>query len=110
MRNRFLGCSIIALMAVLDLLLFPFAQSRQQTEAQKVRAASNKPFDAHVLTGYWAMTNIGRAPGALNTTSNNRPPMTDWARGIFSKTKTGYKELSSGVYPQKDWNDPALWC
>src|SRR5437870_4824770 len=30
MRNRFLGCSIIALMAVLALLLFPFAQSSDE--------------------------------------------------------------------------------
>jgi len=36
--------------------------------------------------------------------------MTDWAKGVFGKTKTGYKELSSGVYPENERNDPALWC
>ena len=98
MRHRFPGSSIIVLMAVLALSSVPFAQSRQQA------------FDPHDLSGYWEMTNIGRPPGALNTISNNRPPMTDWAKNIFSKTRTAYKELSSGVYQQKDWNDPALWC
>jgi hypothetical protein len=72
--------------------------------------SQNKSFDPHDLNGYWELTNSGRPAGALNTISNNRPPMTDWGKKAFGKTKTGYKELSSGVYPQKDWNDPALWC
>src|SRR5262245_51239572 len=97
MQRRFPGSSIFVLMAVLALSSVHFTQTRQ------------KAFDPHDLSGYWEMTNIG-IPGAPKTTSNNRPPMTDWAKGIFNKTKTEYKELSSGVYPQKDWNDPALWC
>src|SRR6267142_3172438 len=108
MRNRFLG-SIIFFIAVFALSSVPLAHSGQ-TGAQRAPAASNKPFDAHDLTGYWELTNIGRPPGALNTIGNNRPPMTDWARGVFGKTKTGYKELSSGVYPENQRNDPALWC
>jgi len=108
MRNRFLG-SIIFSIAVFALSPVPLAHS-QQTGAQKAPAASTKPFDAHDLTGYWELTNIGRPPGAINTISNNRPPMTDWAKGVFGKTKTGYKELSSGVYPENERNDPALWC
>jgi hypothetical protein len=72
--------------------------------------SQNKPLDPHDLSGYWELTNTGRPPGALNTLSNNRPPMTDWGKTVFSKTKTGHKELSTGVFPQKDWNDPALWC
>jgi hypothetical protein len=110
MRNSFLG-SIAVFVAVLALSLVPFALSGQQTPAHKAPAVSNKPFDAHDLTGFWDLTNIGLPPGALNETSNDRPPMTDWAKALFGKTKTGYKELSSGVYPgQKDWNDPVLWC
>src|SRR5207245_371458 len=85
-RSRFLCSSIIALMAVLALSPVLIAQSR-----------STKAFDAHDLTGYWEMTNIGRPSGALNTASNNRPPMTDWAKGMFGKTRTGYKDLTSGV-------------
>ena len=108
MRNRFLG-SVIFFIAVFALSSVPLAHSGQ-TGAQRAPAASNKPFDAHDLTGYWELTNIGRPPGALNTISNNRPPMTDWAKGVFGKTKTGYKELSSGVYPENQRNDPALWC
>ena len=91
MRIRFL-----VLVAVLALASVCFSQ--------------NKSFDPHDLNGYWELTNTGRPPGALNTISNNRPPMTDWAKGVFGKTKTGYKELSSGVYPENERNDPALWC
>jgi hypothetical protein len=110
MRNSFLG-SAVGFVAVLAFAFVPFARSGPQTTAQRTPAASNKPFDARDLSGFWDLTNIGLPPGALNETSNNRPAMTDWAKAIFGKTKTGYKEFSSGVYPaQKDWNDPALWC
>ena len=110
MRNSLLG-SIVAFVAALALTLVPAARSGRQTGTQKAPAASSKSSDARDLTGFWDMTNIGLPPGALNETSNNRPPMTDWAKAAFSKTKTGYKEFSSGVYPaQKEWNDPAQWC
>ena len=110
MRNRFLDSSIVVLAAVLALASVSFSQNRQQTGAQKTPPPSNKPVDPRDLNGYWELTNIARPPGAPNTISNNRPPMTDWAKAIFSKTKTGYKELSTGIFPQRDWNDPALWC
>jgi hypothetical protein len=87
-----------------------FAQGPQKTKAP---AASNKPFDAHDLSGFWDITNIGRPPGALNETSNNRPPMTPWGLEKFHKVKTGYdgKALGNGVDPnEKDWNDPVLLC
>jgi len=110
MRNRFL-ISLVASAASLPLCLVPAASSGQQTAAPKAPAAANKRFDAHDLNGFWDLTNIGLPPGALNETSNNRPPLTDWAKALFSKTKTGYKEFSSGAYPaQKDWNDPTQWC
>jgi len=110
MRNRFLDSSIVVLAAVLALASVSFSQNRQQTGAQKTPPPSNKPVDPRDLNGYWELTKIARPPGAPNTISNNRPPMTDWAKAIFSKTKTGYKELSTGIFPQRDWNDPALWC
>lgn len=91
MRSRFFG--IVQILALASVSL-----------------SQNRPFDPHDLNGYWELANVGRPHGALNTIGSNRPPMTDWAKGIFSKTKTGYKELSTGVFPQKDWNDPALWC
>jgi hypothetical protein len=38
--------------------------------------------------------------------------MTDAGKEKFRQTKTGYnvKELSNGVFKQKDWNDPLLLC
>ncbi len=86
---------IIALMALLTLPSITFAQGT---------------FNPRDLTGYWELTNTGRPAGALNTVSNNRPPMTDWAKQVFSKTKTGYRELSTGVQPENVRNDPAQWC
>lgn len=111
MQNRILGW-IIAFGTAFALLYVPFARSGQQTGVHNAPAAANKPFDAHDLTGYWDLTNIGRPSGALNETSDNRPPMTDWAKAMFNKTKTGdNSKLSAGVYPdQSDWNDPLLWC
>src|SRR5215471_16422589 len=72
----------------------------------------SKPFDAHDLSGFWNLTNIGRPAGALNETSNNRPPMTAEGLEKFHKTKTGYdaKSLGNGISNEKDWNDPTRWC
>ena len=113
MRNRFMG-AMTAITVVLASSSVAFAQNGQQGRQQaKAPTASNKPFDAHDLSGFWDITNIGRPPGALNETSNNRPPMTQWGLEKFRKTKTGYdaKALSNGVYPnEKDWNDPLLLC
>ena len=110
MLNRLVG-AIIGVAVVLAASLVAFAQNGQQKA--KAPTASNKPFDPHDLSGFWDITNIGRPPGALNETSNNRPPMTPWGLEKFHKAKTGYdgKTLSNGVYPnEKDWNDPILWC
>jgi len=113
MPNRLMGATI-AVAVVLASSPVGFAQNGQQG-AQKAKAApaSSKPFDAHDLSGFWDISNIGRSPGALNETSNNRPPLTPWGLEKFHKTKTGYdtKALSNGVYPnEKDWNDPIRWC
>jgi len=112
MRNRLIGV-MIAVTVALASSSVAFAQNRKQGQSAKPPAASNQPFDPHDLSGFWDITNIGRQPGALNETSNNRPPMTQWGLAKFQKTKTGYdgKQLSNGVDPnEKDWNDPILWC
>ena len=111
--------AMLALTLVLASSSAAFAQNGKQGP-QKAKASitsnkppSNKPFDAHDLSGFWDITNIGRPPGALNETSNNRPPMTPWGLEKFHKTKTGYdgKALSNGVDPnENDWNDPVLLC
>jgi hypothetical protein len=91
-----------------------FAQNgKQGPQKGNAPAASSKPFDAHDLSGFWDITKIGLPPGALNETSNNRPPMTPWGLEKFHKAKTGYdgKALGNGVFPnEKDWNDPVLLC
>jgi len=103
--------AMIAITVVLASSSVAFAQNGKQGP-QKAKA-SNKSFDVHDLSGFWDITNIGRPPGALNETSNNRPPMTPWGLEKFHKAKTGYdgKALGNGVYPnEKDWNDPVLLC
>ena len=118
MLDRLMG-AMIAITVVLALSSLAFAQNGKQG-SRKAKApiasnkpASNKPFDAHDLSGFWDITNIGQPPGALNETSNNRPPMTPWGLEMFHKTKTGPggTALSNGAHPnEKDWNDPIRWC
>jgi hypothetical protein len=118
MLNRLMGAKMtgatIAVTVALVWSSFASAQNGQQGKQKgKAPAVSNQPFDPHDISGFWDMTNIGRQPGALNETSNNRPPMTPWGLEKFHKAKTGYdgKALSNGVFPnEKDWNDPILWC
>jgi len=117
MPNRLIG-AIVAITVVLASSSAAFAQDGKQGQKAKAPRASNKPasnqpFDAHDLSGFWDITDIGRPPGALNETSNNRPPMTPWGLEKFKKAKTGYdgKALGNGVFPnEKDWNDPVLLC
>src|ERR1700722_18109315 len=68
--------AMFAITVVLTASSIGFAQNG--TQAPQKAKAPNKPFDAHDLSGFWDITNIGRPPGALNETSNNRPPMTPW--------------------------------
>src|SRR5260370_41990273 len=106
MPDRLMGATI-AITAVLASSSVAFAQNgKQGSQKAKAPTASNRPFDAHDLSGFWDITNIGRPPGALNETSNNRPPMTPWRLEKFHKAKTGYdgKALGNGVFPhEKDW-------
>lgn len=117
MLDRLMG-AMIAITVVLASPSVAFAQNGKQgpqkakAPTASNKAASNQPFDAHDLSGFWDITNIGLPPGALNATSNSRPQMTPEGLEKFRKTKTGYnaKALSNGVYPEKEWNDPIRWC
>ena len=63
MRNRFVGFSMIALMALVTQSSMTFAQS---------------VFNPRDLTGYWDLTNVGRPAGALNRLESealSRPPI-----------------------------------
>ena len=62
MPGRSMG-AMIAITVVLASSV-AFAQNGKQGQ-QKAPTASNKPFDAHDLSGFWDITNIGRPPGAL---------------------------------------------
>ena len=113
MPDRLIG-GMIAITVMLASPLTAFAQNGKQA-SQKTAASktSSKSFDPHDLSGFWDITNTGRPAGALNETSNNRPPMTPWGLAKFHKTRTGYdaKSLGSGVNKnEKDWNDPIRWC
>jgi hypothetical protein len=113
MLDRWMGAGI-AITLLLASSSVAFAQNgKQAPQRAKAPAASNKPFDAHDLSGFWDFTNAGLPHGALFETSNNRPQMTPLGLETFRKTKTGYggNGLSNGVYPnEKDWNDPIGLC
>src|SRR6202034_2945306 len=107
MKYRFVA-PFVALAAVLALIQIVFAQSSQQTQAQKAPAtpapATNpQPFDPHDIAGIW------RNPGGFDVAlGNNRPPMTDWGKEKWSKTRSSARNspLSFGFYQdQKDWKD-----
>ncbi len=98
--------------AVVATSLIASAQSPATSSKNGKKETASKAFDPHDLSGYWEITNPGRG-GALNETSNNRPPMTPWGLEKFHKTKTGFdaKALSNGAFPnEKEWNDPVRWC
>ncbi len=113
MLDRLMGATA-AITVVLASSFVGFAQNgKQAPQKGKAPAASGKAFDARDLSGYWDITKTGLAPGALNETSNNRPPMTPWGLEKFRQAKTGYdgKALGNGVVAnEKDWNDPVLLC
>src|SRR4026208_2014550 len=97
MRNRLMGAILIGALA---------------SSTTACGTASSKPFDPHDLSGFWEITNIGLAAGALNSTSNTPPPLTPAGLERFRKTKTGEANaLSNGSFPNEaDWNDPIRWC
>ncbi|HEY3824248.1 MAG TPA: hypothetical protein VGL82_06795 [Bryobacteraceae bacterium] len=105
MKHRFM-VPFFALAALLALTQFLFAQRGQQAPAPQ--APSNEPFDPHDISGIW------KNPGGFDVAlGNNRPPMTDWGKEKWSKTRASARNspLSFGFYKdQKDWNDPLFQC
>jgi hypothetical protein len=85
-----------------------FAQDRRQKQAQKDSPTKGLPFDPHDISGIW------KNPGGFDPVlGNDRPPMTDWGKEKWSKTRSSARRtpLSFGFYPdQKDWNDPLFQC
>src|ERR1051325_8494251 len=98
--------ALLALVAVLLLIQNVFAQrgQRQATQAPP----SNLPFDPHDISGIW------RNPGGFDPIIGmNRPPMTEWGKEKWSKTRASARNtpLAFGFYQdQKDWNDPLFQC
>jgi len=107
MRYRFIGWFVaFALVAVAAFTQILFAQRGKQ--AEKDSPTKNLPFDAHDISGIW------RNPGGFDPVlGNNRPPMTDWGKEKWSKTRASARNnpLAFGFYQdQKDWNDPLFQC
>jgi hypothetical protein len=105
MKYRFIA-PLVALAATLALTQFLLAQRGRQ--AQEPKAPSNEPFDPHDISGIW------KNPGGFDVAlGNNRPPMTEWGKEKWSKTRSSARNspLSFGFYQdQKDWNDPLFQC
>jgi hypothetical protein len=107
MRYRFIAV-FVALPAVLALTQILWGQNSQQTPAQKAPATKAEPFDPHDISGIW------KNPGGFDVAlGNNRPPMTEWGKEKWSKTRASARNspLAFGFYQdQKDWNDPLFQC
>jgi hypothetical protein len=100
--------SFVALVTVLSLTRILFAQNRPQTQAQNAPATKAEPFDPHDISGIW------KNPGGFDVALGpNRPPMTDWGKEKWSKTRASARRtpLAFGFFDdQKDWNDPLFEC
>ncbi len=108
MRYRFMA-PFVALAAVLALTQYPFcAEQSAERRRRKLRRQTREPFDPHDISGIWK--NPGGFDVALGT---DRPPMTDWGKEKWSKTRASARNspLAFGFYEdQKDWNDPLFQC
>ena len=107
MKYRFTAL-FVALAAVSALIQIVFAQNNQQTQGQKTPTATAQPFDPHDISGIW------KNPGGFDPViGSDRPPMTDWGKEKWSKTRASARNspLAFGFYAdQKDWNDPLFQC
>ncbi|HEY6341096.1 MAG TPA: hypothetical protein VIY49_06355 [Bryobacteraceae bacterium] len=106
MRVRFV-IPFVAFLAGVALTQILFAQEKGKKQA-KAPTPSNLPFDPHDISGIWR--NSGGFDPVLG---NDRPPMTDWGKEQWSKTRSSARRtpLSFGFYQdQKDWNDPLFEC
>ena len=103
--RRMVLFALLAASAVTPIL---FAQNSQQTPAPQAPPAKPQPFDPHDISGFW------RNPGGFNPIiGTNRPPMTEWGKEKWSKTRASARNtpLAFGFYAdQKDWNDPLFLC
>ena len=104
---RYRRTALFAFVAVLVLMQMLFAQNRGQRQTTQA-PPSNLPFDPHDISGIW------RNPGGFDPIiGTNRPPMTDWGKEKWSKTRASARNtpLAFGFYQdQKDWNDPLFQC
>lgn len=111
MKYRFLS-SFIALVAVLVLARNVVAQNKQKQAPKAAPAkgtnAKAQPFNPRDISGIW------KNPGGFDVALGpDRPPMTDWGKEKWSKTRSSARNtpLSFGFYQdQKDWNDPLFQC
>ena len=98
MRYRFMA-PVVALVAVWALTHLLFAQANPQTQAQKAPAANAQPFDPHDISGIW------KNPGGFDVAlGNNRPPMTEWGKEKWSKTRASARNspLAFGFYKRSE--------
>ena len=114
MTNRFaawfFAFALVALSALTQILFAQDGKQRggKQKQAEKDSPTKNLPFDPHDISGIW------RNPGGFDPVlGNDRPPMTEWGKEKWSKTRSSARRtpLSFGFYQdQKDWNDPLFQC
>lgn len=107
MRYGFIA-SVVACVAGFALTQILFAQGRGKRQPEKDSPTKYLPFDPHDISGIW------RNPGGFDPVlGNDRPPMTDWGKEKWSKTRASARRtpLAFGFYEdQKDWNDPLFEC
>jgi hypothetical protein len=101
--------ALFAFLAASVLTAILVAQDGEQAPApQAPSSAKAQPFDPHDISGIW------RNPGGFDPIIGmNRPPMTEWGKEKWSKTRASARNtpLAFGFYAdQKDWNDPLFLC
>lgn len=75
-------------------------RGRRNRDADTSSPTANLPFDPHDFSGIW----IGHGK-AMDTLSNNPPPMTAWAKARYDAAKPGI-----GPRAQPLGNDPMMSC
>jgi hypothetical protein len=110
MRYSFIAAlvAVVAGLAASQVLWAQNGRGGQKGKQTPEPPPSNLPFDPHDISGIWK--NPGGFDVALGT---DRPPLTDWGKEKWSKTKASARNspLAFGFFPdQKDWNDPLFQC
>ena len=107
MKYRFMA-SFVAVGVVLASALTQILFAQNGPPAQKASPDKNQPFDPHDISGIW------KNPGGFDAVlGNDRPPLTEWGKEKWSKTRASARKtpLAFGFYSdQKDWNDPIFQC